>query len=162
MDIKKIGLALLLLTLFVGCAYAASGVNNFNVDKSYNQAYSGDYCAVYVNSNQNSGVAIYKNVDDDVYDDIEDDDAYDYLVHGDGREYVISDDDLKVDKNSDNTANFTDYEHATHGIVEVVNNGGEEFIVVFWAKDGGNVSDSDLTTLLNNFNKDNKVEAKAF
>lgn len=69
---------------------------------------------------------------------------------------------MKVDKNSDNTANFTDYEHAEHGVVEVIDVDGTQYIVVFWAKDSSNVSNSDLMSQLNEFNKDNNVKPIAF
>lgn len=68
---------------------------------------------------------------------------------------------MKIDNNSDNTLNFTDYDHATHGVSEVVKAGGDEYIVVFWAKDSSKIDNSDLVSLLNDFNKDNSVKAIA-
>ena len=69
---------------------------------------------------------------------------------------------IKIDKNSDSTANFTDYEHATHGVSEVIKVDGEQFIVVSRAKDSSNMDNAKLISILNNFNKDNKVESVAF
>ena len=69
---------------------------------------------------------------------------------------------MKIDKNSDNTANFTYYEHATHGVSEVIKVDGEQFIVVSWAKDSSNIDNAKLISILNDFNKNNKVESVAF
>ncbi len=51
---------------------------------------------------------------------------------------------MKIDENSDNTVNFTDYNHTIHGVSEIVNVGGEEYIVVIWAKDSANSDNNDL------------------
>ena len=110
MEFKKIFLMLLIGGMLIGSACAA-GVNDFKVNDSYKNVYSSDYYAVYANSNQNSGINIYKNVNDDVYDDRVNDDVLDGLIHHDGREYIYGDDDLSLNKNSDNTANFTDMDH---------------------------------------------------
>lgn len=74
----------------------------------------------------------------------------------------ISDDDMKVDVGSDHIANFIDYDHATHGVSEVVKVDGKEYIVAIWAKDSSNIKNNDLMSKLNEFNKNNKVEAIAF
>jgi hypothetical protein len=161
MDIKKILFALAVATLLVGSACAAS-VNDFKVDDTYKSVYSGEYYSVYANGNQESGILIFKNVDDDAYDDMENDDILDNVIHHDGREYITADDDLKLDINSDNTANFTDYDHATHGISEVIESGGEQYIVCVWAKDSSNMDNAKLISTLNDFNKNNDVKAVAF
>lgn len=161
MDLKKIFFALLVSSLLIGGACAAS-VNDFNIDKNYKNVYSSDYYSVYSNDKQDSGILIFKNVDDDVYDDAVNDDILDNTIHHDGREYITADDDLKLDMNSDNTANFTDYDHATHGVSEVVKVNGEQYVVVSWAKDSSNIDNAKLSSILKDFNKNNKVEAVAF
>lgn len=161
MDLKKIFFALLISSLLIGGACAAS-VNDFNIDKNYKNVYSSDYYSVYSNDKQDSGILIFKNVDDDVYDDAVNDDILDNTIHHDGREYITADDDLKLDMNSDNTANFTDYDHATHGVSEVVKVNGEQYVVVSWAKDSSNIDNAKLSSILKDFNKNNKVEAVAF
>ena len=98
-------------------------------------------------------VRAFINVDDDILDN---------TIHHDGREYITADDDLKLDMNSDNTANFTDYDHATHGVSEVVKVNGEQYVVVSWAKDSSNIDNAKLSSILKDFNKNNKVEAVAF
>lgn len=161
MDIKKI-IPLLLVSAIMFGAVSAASVNDFSIDKSYKNIYSSDYYSVNSNGNQDSGVLIFQNVDDDVYDDLVNDDILEGVIHHDGREYIVPDDDLKLDKNSDNTANFTDYDHATHGVSEVVKVDGQEYIVVFWAKDSSSISTGDLISKLTNFNKDNDVDVVAF
>ena len=165
MGLKKIFLICVVLALLAGsvCAVCASnGVNDFKVDKSYSNAYSGSYYSLYLNKQNDAGVAIFKNVDDDVYDDADGDDVYDHLIHNDGREYLHADDDYKLNKNSDNTGTFTDYDNGEHGIAELVKSGGTEYIVVFWAKNNSNLKDSDLSSQLSQFNKDNNVQPIAF
>jgi len=90
------------------------------------------------------------------------DDILDNVIHHDGSEYIMPDDDMKIDVGSDNIANFTDYDHATHGVSEVVKKDGEEFIVAIWAKDSSNIDNSDLISQLNDFNKDDSVKVIAF
>jgi hypothetical protein len=96
MDAKKIFLALIVSALLVGSVCAAS-VNDFNIDSNYKSVYNGKYYSVYANGNQDSGISIYKNVNDDVYDDVDNDDVFDGIIHHDGREYITPDDDLKLD-----------------------------------------------------------------
>ena len=69
---------------------------------------------------------------------------------------------MKINKNPDNTANFTDMDHSTHGVVEVVNSNGQQYIVVFFAKDSTNIQNKDLASQLTQFNNDNQVKAVAF
>lgn len=161
MDVKKIFFALIVTSLLIGGACAAS-VNDFKIDNNYKSVYNGEYYSVYANSNQDSGISIYKNVNDDVYDDAENDDVLDGTIHHDGREYIVPDDDLSLDVGSDHIAKFTDYDHATRGVSEVVGAGGEQYIVVVWAKNSTNMDSSQLLSTLNDFNKDNNVEAVAF
>ena len=142
--------------LLFGAVSAQKTVNEFQIDGSYNNAYDGTYCSLYLNGNQDSGITVYKEFGDD------DNESYDGLIHDEGKDYLTSDDDFKLDKNSDNTVSFTDYDHAEHGVAEVIDCGGENFIVVFWAKDTSDVSNSDLVSQLNEFNKDNNVNAIAF
>ena len=161
MNVKGILFILVVSLLLFGSAYAAKGVNDFTVDSNYENVHGGNYHSVYLNGQKDSGITIYKNVNDDLYDN-ENDDAYDNLIHDDGREYITPDADMKIDKNADNTANFTDYDHASHGVGEVINIDGESFVVVFWAKDTSNAGDADLMSLLTQFNKDNGASAAAF
>lgn len=156
MDLRKIAILLVTSMLLFGAVSAQKTVNDFQVDGSYNHAYKGNYSSLYLNANQDSGITVYKEFGDD------DNDAYDDLIHDEGKDYITPDDDFKIDKNSDNTVNFTDYDHAQHGVAEVIDCDGENFIVVFWAKDTSNVSNSDLVSQLNDFNKDNNVNAIAF
>ena len=115
MDIKKIIFALIVTSLLIGGACAAS-VNDFKMDDTYKSLYKGEYYSVYANNDKDCGISIYKNVDDDVYDDKENDDILDNVIHHDGREYIHPDDDLKLDVGSDHIANFTDMDHSTHGV----------------------------------------------
>ena len=101
-------------------------------------------------------------MDDDVYDDIDNNDVLDYVIHHDGREYTYSDDDLKVSVGQNHIANFTDYEHATHGASEIIKADGQQYIVVAWAKDSSSMDMAKLISSLNDFNKNNNVEAIAF
>lgn len=161
MDIKKICLVLIFSSLIIGSVCAA-GVNDFKIDDSYKNIYNGTYYSIYTDDSQDSGISIFKNVNDDVYDDAENDEILDNIIHHDGREYITPDDDLKLDTNSDNIANFTDYEHQTHGVSEVFEQGGDSYIAVFWAKDSSNIDNKKLSSLLEDFNKNNDVKAVAF
>ncbi|MEE1150512.1 MAG: hypothetical protein UH242_06090, partial [Methanobrevibacter sp.] len=87
MDIKKIIFALIVTSLLIGGACAAS-VNDFKMDDTYKSLYKGEYYSVYANNDKDCGISIYKNVDDDVYDDKENDDILDNVIHHDGREYI--------------------------------------------------------------------------
>ena len=159
MDFKNILLLLFISLLLFGTVCAQKTVNDFQVDESYNNAYNGTSNSLYLNEKQDSGITIYRYLAGDVDDD---NDAYDDLIHDEGKDYLTPDDDFKIDKNADNTANFTDIDHAQHGVVEVVNVDGEDFVIVFWAKDTSNVTNSDLISQLNEFDKDNNVKAIAF
>ena len=159
MGFRNIFILLCVSLLLMGAVSAQKNINDFQIDKSYYSAYYGTYDSLYLNEKQDSGITIYKYLIGNAADG---NDAYDYLIHDEGRDYLIPDDNLKLDKNSDNTANFTDYDLAQHGVVEVINVDDEDFVIVFWAKDTCNVSNSDLISQLNKFNKENHVEAIAF
>ena len=160
MNYKKILLAMIVTCLLAGSVCAAS-VNDFNVGNDFKNVYSGQYYSVYTHGDD-SGIIIYKNVNDDVYDDIDNDDILDGVIEHDGREYITHDDDMTINKTSDNTANFKDLEHGTHGISEVISANGEQFIVVSWAKDSSNMDIAKLAAVLNDFNKQNNVSPVAF
>lgn len=161
MQFKKILLMVVVSSLLIGCVCAAS-VSDFKVDDTYKNVYSGEYYSVYATNDSSSGISIYKNVDDDVYDDMENDDILDNIIHHDGREYITPDDDLTLNKSSDNTANFTDMEHSTIGASEVVDAGGEQFIVVAWAQNSNNATPEKVVSTLLDFNKDNNLTPVAF
>lgn len=156
MSFKKIFFALLVTAFLIGGACAAN-INNFTVDW-YNNSYNSDINSAYVNSNGDSGVSIYKNTNGVYYDY---DDGYDdnYVVQN---VYNGISDDMQLSKNADNTASFTDHDDAEHGVVEVVQSGGEQYTVVFWAKDVSNINNTDLMSKLTDFNKDNGVSPIAF
>ena len=75
---------------------------------------------------------------------------------------MAADEDFKLDKNSDNTANFTDYDENNMGVVEVVEVDNEKFVIVFWASNGDNADYADLLVQLNDFNKENDLAPVAF
>ena len=156
-------LVLFISLILLAPVCAQKNVSDFGVDKSYKHICDNkDYYSLYMNDKKDAGVIVFKNVNDDAYDDDDGNDTYDHLIHDDAKEYITVDDDFKIDKNSDNTANFTDMDHAEKGVVEIIKCDGQEYVVVFWAKDSSNVTIDDLTSLLHEFNKDNKVEAISF
>lgn len=166
--------------LLIGSACAVS-TDEFQVD-GFHKSAGDDAYSTYVNDNGNSGVSIYKNTqvtyyDDDGYDDdgyydydddgYDDDGYYDYDDRYDDDYYVHTvnngiRDDMQLSKNADNTATFTDHDDAEHGTVEVVELGGQQYTVVFWAKDASDVTNANLMTKLTQFNKDNGVSPLAF
>ena len=156
MNVKKIFILLVISTLFMGSACAAN-VGDFTVNSNYGVNYDGSYFYLHMNQKQDAGVIIFNNL----YTDY-DNDAYDGLIHDEGHEYIEIDDDMKVEKNADNTAYFTDYDHAEHGVVEKINVDGKEFLVVFWAKDTSGIQNADLMSQLNEFNTQNNVSPVAF
>lgn len=159
MDGKKILFILVLSTLVVGCAFAANSVNDFKVNDSYKHIAGNDYYSFNANDNKDVGITIYKNDDNDKYGDP---DVYDHVLHDDGREYIRVDDDMKINKNPDHSANFTDFDHATHGIVELVESNGQQYIVVAWAKDTSHVQTAELASQLAQFNSANQVKPISF
>ena len=157
MNMKAVfGLLVVSLLLF-GAVSAQKNMSEFKVNDTYKNANEGPNHVLYINDKQDSGITIYRDVTDNDVND-----AYDDLIHDEGRDYLTPDDDFKVDKNSDNTANFTDYDHAQHGVAELIDINGEKFVVVVWAKDSTSTSTADLITQLSNFNKDNNVTPVAY
>lgn len=161
MNLKGVLFLLLVSSLLIGSACAA-GVNDFKVDNNYKSIYGGQYYSVYTNGNQDTGICIYKNVNDDIYEHRENDDVLDHVIHHDGREYTYGDDDMAISKNADNTLNFTDYDHATHGVSEVVGQGNEQYIITIWTKNTSSMDNNQLMSLLNDFNKNNNLSPVAF
>ena len=159
MDGKKILFILIVSTLVVGCAFAANSVNDFKVNNSYKHVAGNDYYSLNMNDNRDAGITIFRNANDDAYGDV---DVYDHVLHDDGREYIQVDDDMRIDKNPDNTANFTDFDHATHGVVEVVESNGQQYIVVAWAKNSSNIQNTELAAQIAQFNSDNQVKVIAY
>ena len=172
MNIKKIFFAMIVTALLIGSACAVN-MNEFKVN-GYNNSYESDYSSAYVNNNGDSGVSIYKNTeavyyqeyDDDGYYDYDDDGYYDYdddyVVQTSGTVYNGIQDDMQITKNADNTATFTDYDDAQHGVIEVVEFGGQQYTVIFWAKDMSNINNTDLMSKLTQFNADNGIAPVAF
>ena len=80
MNLKGILLLILVSSLLIGTACAA-GVNDFKIDDTYKSVYEGEYYSVHANDKQDVGICIYKNVDDDAYDDKENDDVLDNVIH---------------------------------------------------------------------------------
>ncbi len=159
MDGKKIFFIFIISTLLIGSAFAAKSVNDFKVNDTYKHVFGDDYYSINIDDKQDSGITIYKNVDDDNH---KDNDRYDKLIKDEGKDYLKADKDMKINKNPDNTANFTDMDHATHGISELVEVDGQQFVVVVWAKDSSNIQNSDLALKLAEFNQNNQVKALAF
>lgn len=156
---KKILFILFISTLFVGCAFAANSVNDFKVNDAYKHIAGNDYYSLNMNNNKDVGFTVYKNADNDAYGDV---DVYDHVLHDDSRDYIKVDDDMKIGKNPDNTANFTDLDHATHGVVELVEINGQQYIVVAWAKNSSNVQNSELAQQITQFNNDNQAKVISF
>ena len=69
---------------------------------------------------------------------------------------------MKLALNPDHTANFTDMDHGTVGISEVVDHGGDKLVIVFWATNSSNLNMDSLKTTLDQFNKDNSVSPVPF
>lgn len=154
---------MLVSSLLIGSAYATSDVTSFNINNNYKQTYNDSYHALYLNENHDAGVTVYKNVNDDQYDIDDNDDKYDNLIEDDGREYLHADDDYQLRKHKDKTASFKDYDNNEHGIVELIkNDDGQEYIVVFWAKNDNDMKNKDLKAQLEQFNKDNDAKLIAF
>lgn len=163
MDIKKVFFLMFVSSLLISSTYATSDVTSFNINDNYKQTYNDSYHALYLNENHDAGVTVYKNVDEDQYYIDDNDEKYDNLIEDDGREYLHSDDDYQLQKNEDKTASFKDHDNNEHGIVELIkNNNGQEYIVVFWAKNNNDMKNKDLKLQLEQFNKDNNVNIITF
>lgn len=161
MKIKRVLIALFVLSLLIGCVNATN-VKDFKINGPVKELSSNDNYVVYIDNDSDAGLAIYR-ITDKVRDDHEDDDdAIDNFVHDDGDNYLIPDDDVHITKNSDNTANFTDADHATRGISEVIDNNGEKHVVVFWSKNSSDMDMDKLSNALHKFNKDNNLSTIAF
>ena len=156
MNLKGILFLVLVSGLMIGGACAAN-VNDFKVNSSYKSIHSDEYYCVLAADDQNSGLNIYKNVDDDAYKGKTSDNILKGTIHHEGKDYIVVDNDMKIAKNPDNTLNFTDLDHRTHGVSEVVKYNGEEFVIVLWAKDSTNLDTAKLLHTLQDFNKENNV-----
>ena len=161
MNIKRVLIALFVLSLLIGCVNATN-VKDFKINGPVKELSSNDNYVVYIDNNNDAGLAIYR-ITDKVRDDHEDDDdAIDNFVHDDGDNYLIADDDVHITKNSDNTANFTDSDHSTRGISEVIDHNGEKHVVVFWSKNSSDMNMDKLLTAIHKFNNDNNVTPITF
>lgn len=158
---KKILFALVVSTLLIGCAFA-TGIDDFKIDESVKEIYNSSKLIVYADEHSDGGIAIFKTLDKAEDDNTDDDDAIDNLVHDDGDEYLTGDDDVSIQINSDKTANFTDKDHSTKGISEVIDHNGEKHVVVFWAKEQSDMDMAKLLSIMDKFNKDNNVAPIAF
>ena len=161
MNFKKIVIALIFASLLIGCV-SATNITDFKIHDSLNKIYSTDDFVIYADEHGDAGIGIYKIIDNVEDKDTDDDDKIDDLVHDDGDEYITADDDMNLTVNSDNTANFTDTDHGTVGVSEVINHNGEKHVVVFWAKNSSERNQANLTASMANFNKDNNVTPVAF
>lgn len=160
MNFKKILVLIMLSSLLVGCVYAV-GVTDFKIDDTLKNVYNSTDYAIYANDNNDTGISIYKYVES-TDDEADAAGVFDDMIHDDGREYITADDEMNISKNSDNTVNFTDIDHGTNGISEVVDKDGEQFVVVFWAKNSGSTDLGQLMSTLNDFNKNNNLTAISF
>ena len=111
-----------------------------------------EYFSYYSNNDYTSGICIFKNKNDDVYDNIQDTNVLNNVVHNDGKKYITPDNNLFLSKNPGHTANFNDTEQGTSGTIEVVNVDGNEYIIVVWSTNTTNV---DTAKELSDFNKEN-------
>ena len=161
MDGKKIFLILIITTLLVGCAFAAKNTGDFKINENeFKDIHTEEYYSLHLNDKNNTGIVIYKNVDDDKYDDATD--PYKKIIHDEGKDYMKSDDDVIITKNPDNTANFTDKDKTTHGVVELVESEGQQFVVVFFTTNDSGVNEQELTSKIADFNKNNDLKILAF
>lgn len=162
MNFKKIAIVLIVASLLIGCVNATS-ITDFKFDDSLSkELLSTDDLIVYADEHGDAGIAIYKVVDNVEDKDTNDDDKIDDLIHDDGDEYLKSDDDVNLTVNTDKSANFTDSDHGTHGVSEVIDHNGEKHVIVFWAKNTCDRDVANLTAEMVKFNKDNNVSPIAF
>ncbi|WP_298524662.1 hypothetical protein [uncultured Methanobrevibacter sp.] len=154
---KKLLLILAISTLLIGCAFAANA-DDFKVDeKIYTSSFKDTDFTIYFEDTNTSGIGIFRSIETT---DEDNDDAVDDILKTDGDDYLKADDDFKLEKNPDNTANFTDTENHNQGIVELVELDKEQFIIVFWSDNADDMSK--LMTQLKDFNKDNSLTPVAF
>ena len=160
MNYKKIFIIALIALMLISTCYAAKNVTDFKVDQSYYKVDSGKYFALYLTQNQESGLAIYKYIQDkDIADE---NDKYDHMVHDYGKQYIEHNDNIDITKNKDNTTSFKDAGHQEHGVLELVKIDGEQFVIVVFAKDHSKIEQSALVTILNNINKANDLTPIAY
>lgn len=158
---RKLFLILIISALLFSCVYAVDELSNFKVDdKLYDSNFNGSDCIIYFDDTNSSGMGIFKYLDNDCEDD--DDDAIDNILIDDGDDYLEADEDYKLTKNPDNTANFTDLDNNNRGIVELVDVNNEKFVIVFWAKNDSSIDNEELISQLNDFNKNNDVSPISF
>ena len=151
MNIKGFLFIIVVFSLLVGSVCATS-VSGFKVDNSYINLCNEEYFSYYSNNDYTSGICIFKNENDDVYDNIQDTNVLNNVVHNDGKKYITPDNNLFLSKNPGHTANFNDTEQGTSGTIEVVNVDGNEYIIVVWSTNTTNV---DTAKELSDFNKEN-------
>ena len=161
MNFKKILIALILSSLLIGCVGAAS-IQEFKIDAPVKEIFgSADY-VIYANFHGDGGIGIYKCIDKQEDNKTVDEASLDNLIYDDGDEYITQDKDMKIIVNHDHSANFTDKLHGTHGISEVINEEGQKYVVVFWAKSSGETNMTQLKTVQDKFNEINNVTPIAF
>lgn len=156
---KKLFLILIIFTLSISCVYASQNLADFKVDEIYASTFNDSECIIYSENNYASGVGIFKYID---IDDNKSDDVIDNVIMDDGADYLKVDEEYQLTKNPDNTANFTDLDHGNHGVVELVDVGGEKFVIVFWMKNSNNNDNTQLMSQLTDFNKNNNLSPIAF
>ena len=157
---KKIIFALVISLFLIGCV-CATELTDFKIDDSlYSSNYTESDMIVYFDDTNSSGLCIFKYYENETEET--NDGAGDNVVKDEGNDYLAADEDFKLDKNSDNTANFTDYDENNMGVVEVVEVDNEKFVIVFWASNGDNADYADLLVQLNDFNKENDLAPVAF
>lgn len=161
MDFKKLLIVLIVSSLLIGTVCAAN-LTDFKIDGKFKEVIKNDDFVIYANDNTDAGIGVFKNVDKVGDDDANDGTLIDKLVHDDGKEYLVADDDMKLALNPDHTANFTDMDHGTVGLSEVVDHGGDKLVIVFWATNSSNLNMDSLKTTLDQFNKDNSVSPVPF
>lgn len=158
MNFKSIFVLLIVSSLLISSVCAAN-FSDFKVDDTYKVVDSQSNYNLYANGNNDTGICIYKNMDDKDNDD--DSKRLGGKIHDEGHEYITNDDDLNVVQNPDKTANFTDKEHLTKGVSEVVEKGGEKFIIVVWTS-SNDVDNNKLMSIMKDFNKENNLSPIAF
>ena len=151
MNFKKIFIVLIVSSLLIG-AVCASSITDFKIDDGkVKEIFKDNDIIVYADEHSDSGIAIFKTFDKIGDKDTKDDDRIDNLVHDDGDEYITADEDMKLAKNPDHTANFTDADHGTMGLSEVIDHNGEKHVVVFWAKNQSHMNMTQLKADMDKF-----------
>ena len=160
MNYKKIFIIGIIALMVLSTCYAAKSVTDFKIDNSYYKVDSGKYFALYLTNNQESGIAIYKYVNDK--DIVDENDKYDHMVNDYGKQYINPNEQIDITKNKDNTTVFKDHGNQEHGVLELVKIGDEQFVIVAFTKEQSKTEQSTLVTLLNNFNKANNLTPIAY